>query len=643
MAVVAAVQVRVDASNAQKTLSSLQGAADKLKNSFGGVEQSTDKAKSAFGRLKTAGGSLQGVLASLGTTALFKGFVGAGVEADRTGKRLKLLSEAYGETAELQDFAAASAEKFTLGTTQAAGGVTDLYGRLRPMGIGLDDIKTTFNGVNTAAAKMNLSAADTEGVMLQLSQALGSGTLQGDEFRSIMERLPAIGQAVADSMGVQVSELKGLGSEGKLTTEVIIKALQKLSGQDPPPADAYKQFQKAMSDLSTTMGTELLPAVTPIVQALAGVLTKFGQLPGPVKTLIASVGLLAAAFVVLAPAISAIGALGIGAKLAALAPIVGSIGSALGGLLPIIAGVFTGPVGWAALLVAAGAAIYAFRDEIGKALRPIGNLFGNAFRAVNDHFLAPIKNAFVGASRFIHDKFVAPFKPQIDEIVSNAKAAFGRIYKIVTEPYKQAWQFIQRSFISPVQSGVEHLVTGIGNAFNAVYGMITRPFQQAYNFVVGIVNNILSMVAKALSAVSKIGSGGGGSTTTTTQTAAAGAYWSGGFQAFAKGGMVKGPTLGLIGEGGEPEYIIPQSKAAGFAANFLSGKRGAGAIPGFADGGVVAPSSASVNIQTGPVTQMGGQNYVTMQDMSQAVQAGVEQTLQFLMSDGTVRTGVGFD
>jgi len=132
-------------------------------------------------------------------------------------------------------------------------------------------------------------------------------------------------------------------------------------------------------------------------------------------------------------------------------------------------------------------------------------------------------------------------------------------------------------------------------------------------------------------------------TTTTTEAAAAGAYWGGGFQAFAKGGMVKGPTLGLIGEGGEPEYIIPQSKAAGFAANFLSGKRGAGAIPGFADGGVVAPSSASVNIQTGPVTQMGGQNYVTMQDMSQAVQAGVEQTLQFLMSDGTVRAGVGFD
>ncbi len=602
-------------------------------------------AKSLTNRLNT----LQGTLARVGTAALVKGFAQAGVEAERTGKRLKLLSEGYNETAKLQALASKAAEKFSIGTTAAASAATDLYGRLRPMGISLDEIGTVFNGVNVAASKMNLSAADTEGVMLQLSQALGSGTLQGDEFRSIMERLPAIGQAVADSMGVQVSQLKTLSSQGKITTAEIIKALEGLAGQDPPQADAYKQFNKAMADLSTTMGTELLPAITPIVQALGNLVGVFGKLPGPVKTFTAGVLGLGAAFVVLAPAaaavgpaLAAIGALGLGAKLAALAPIVASIGSALSGLLPIIAGVFTGPVGWATLLVAAGAAIYAFRDEIGEALRPIGNLFTSAFRAVNDRFLAPIKKAFVGASRFIHDKFVAPFKPQINKIVTNAKAAFGNIFRIVTEPYRQAWQFIQGSFIAPAQSGVQHLVAGIGNAFSAVYGMITRPFQQAYNFVVGIVSGILNMVNRALRALASIG-GGGDSGSFSGETAAAGAYWSGGFQAFAKGGMVKGPTLGLIGEGGEPEYIIPQSKAAGFAANFLSGKRGTGAIPGFADGGVVAPSSASVSIQTGPVTQMGGQNYVTMQDMSQAVQAGVEQTLQFLMSDGTVRAGVGFD
>lgn len=100
------------------------------------------------------------------------------------------------------------------------------------------------------------------------------------------------------------------------------------------------------------------------------------------------------------------------------------------------------------------------------------------------------------------------------------------------------------------------------------------------------------------------GSSGGGGAVQQAQ----GGYNKGAFKAFAQGGVVTGPTLGLIGEGGEPEYIIPESKAAGFAANYISGQRGAKAIPGFAEGGYVGP----VNITTGPVMQQDGTNYVTM-------------------------------
>ena len=80
------------------------------------------------------------------------------------------------------------------------------------MGVSLKEIETVFFGVNKAAKMVGLSSADTEGVMLQLSQALGSGKLQGDELRSIMERMPAVGQAVAKVMGVAASEIKQLGS-----------------------------------------------------------------------------------------------------------------------------------------------------------------------------------------------------------------------------------------------------------------------------------------------------------------------------------------------------------------------------------------------------------------------------------------------
>lgn len=580
-------------------LSKLKASAEKLNQKLQPLTESVKKIGTAgakgFEKLNNKLNTVSGTLARIGTAAVVRGFAQAGVEAERTAKRLKLLSGEYGETDGVQKLAAEAAEKFTIGQTRAASAVTDLYGRLRPAGVSLKEIGTVFNGVNVAAAKMNLSTADTEGVMLQLSQALGSGVLQGDEFRSIMERLPSVGQAVAKSMEVSVGELKKLSSEGKITTDVIIKALDGLSKQKPPAADAYKQFNAAIENLATTIGTELLPAITPIVQATASLVSAFGELPGPAKTIVAAVVGLAGAFVVLAPAVAAIGpafaaigALGLGAKLAALGPIIASIVSALSGLLPILAGVFTGPVGWAALLVGAGTAIYAFRGQIADALKSIGSFFKAAFDAVG--------NILKKAAQLYMDYYVDPILGFGQDLFDGLVSIFDRIAGVARDPLLAVVGFIR----------------GI---FNNILATINRGINGAINLVNRLIAGFNRLPAPNIPFIPQMS-----------------------VPQFAKGGVVTGPTLAMVGEGGEDEYIIPQSKAAGFAANFLSGKRGAGAIPGFAEGGFVSPS---VSIQTGPVTQMDGQNYVTAQDMSQAVQAGVEQTLQFIMSDGTIRTGIG--
>jgi len=95
---------------------------------------------------------------------------------------------------------------------------------------------------------------------------------------------------------------------------------------------------------------------------------------------------------------------------------------------------------------------------------------------------------------------------------------------------------------------------------------------------------------------------------------------------FAKGGVVGGPTLAMVGEGGEREYIVPESKMARASANYLAGMRGGSVIPAFADGGVVGPSggggaaNTTVQITTGPVLQQDGQRYVTVGDLERALQ-----------------------
>jgi hypothetical protein len=126
----------------------------------------------------------------------------------------------------------------------------------------------------------------------------------------------------------------------------------------------------------------------------------------------------------------------------------------------------------------------------------------------------------------------------------------------------------------------------------------------------------------------------GGSSSSTSQMSAPRLQQ---IEAFAKGGLVTKPTVGLIGEGGESEYVIPASKMGTAAMNYISGGRGAGIMEG-GGGGMAAPS---INIQTGPVTQMNGQDFVSTADLSSAVQSGVQQTLALLRNDTNTRRAVG--
>ena len=82
------------------------------------------------------------------------------------------------------------------------------------------------------------------------------------------------------------------------------------------------------------------------------------------------------------------------------------------------------------------------------------------------------------------------------------------------------------------------------------------------------------------------------------------------------------------------EHIVPQSKEAGFAT-----VSGSSAIP--SGGGGSGGGLPTISIQTGPVMQINGQNYVTTQDLSSAVQSGVQQTLNMMRNDRGTRRLVG--
>ncbi len=577
MSVVANVAINVDASKALQQIKGVDTAVGNLAKSAAAVPSKIGSGIDGLGgKMQALGGrfaTLGGAIASLGAGAALKGFLDAGVAAERTGKTIQALAGSYKEVAGVNKIANDAAKEFGIGQTTAAKSVADLYGRLRPMGVSLEDVGKTFNGVNKAAGLMNLTAADTEGVMLQLSQAMGSGKLQGDELRSVMERLPAVGQAVAKVMGVSVGEIKQLGADGKITTDIIIEAMNELNKLKPPPPDAVKLYTAAVEDLQTSIGTKLLPVFTPFLQSLTGLINAFSALPQPVQNVVIGIGgLVAVLALVAAPLgflisgigslVTALAAANIGGLIAGwaavAAPAIGAISAAFTGLLTFLTGtlvpaliaIFSGPVGWTVLAVAAVVAMaIAFRKPLGDFLNWLWN--------------------------------------------------WGK-------PIRQFWVSLWDGAVKLAGNAVQSIKSVFIGVGAVIRGALNGVLRSIFNSVNGAINNINFLIGRANALSAKVR----GPQLPLLPTVSV--------PQFAKGGVVSGPTLAMVGEGGEPEYIIPASKMGRASMNYLNGARGGAVIPAYAAGGFVG-GSAQINVTTGPVMQQNGQQYVTIADLEKAM------------------------
>lgn len=95
------------------------------------------------------------------------------------------------------------------------------------MGRGQEETLRLIETLNKATVVSGATTSEAASGVLQLGQAFGSGRLQGDEFRSIMENLPVVADLVAKSMGKTRGELKLLSTQGKITAEELRLAFER--------------------------------------------------------------------------------------------------------------------------------------------------------------------------------------------------------------------------------------------------------------------------------------------------------------------------------------------------------------------------------------------------------------------------------
>lgn len=196
----------------KSNLSMTQQAASGVKNAFGGMRNQlmniyagTQLVRQGWEALKNGAAYLDGL---------------ASMKA-----RANLVNDGTQTTPELQDKIAGAALRSRADYTAFASSTVKMNMLAPDAFQGNDDAIAFMETLNKMFVISGTSAEESTAAMYQLTQAMASGRLQGDEFRSIIENAPMLKNALMDSLGVGSAELKEMSSEGELTAGVIKKAM----------------------------------------------------------------------------------------------------------------------------------------------------------------------------------------------------------------------------------------------------------------------------------------------------------------------------------------------------------------------------------------------------------------------------------
>jgi len=205
-------------SKSSTDLDKLSKSAGKADNSTTKLTKTTNTATTSLMGMKTA---VVSIVAALGVTKI----IGYADSWSLVNSRLKLATDST------EEFSKAQKELFEISqlTRQEFTATADLYSRMaratKSLGTNQEDLLKVTQTVNEALIVSGASAQEASSVITQLGQGLASGVLRGEEFNSIMENGSRVALALADSLGVNLGELRAMAKEGKLTSEIIVNAL----------------------------------------------------------------------------------------------------------------------------------------------------------------------------------------------------------------------------------------------------------------------------------------------------------------------------------------------------------------------------------------------------------------------------------
>ena len=223
------------------------------------TEETSDSYRGLEGKIKSAVGAL-------GSLAAIKKVVDISDELTQTEARLGMIADKENDINSLTNKIMASANRARAPYTDMADTVAKLSLNTGKLFKNDEAIQFSEN-LNKLYKIAGTEASAAAGASMQLTQALGSGVLRGDEFNSVMEAAPNIMQTIADYMEVPLGSLRKMASEGKITADIVKNALL-----DPNTTKAIsEQFDtipKTWSDVATLTMNKVYYASIPLLHVI---------------------------------------------------------------------------------------------------------------------------------------------------------------------------------------------------------------------------------------------------------------------------------------------------------------------------------------------------------------------------------------
>lgn len=434
------------------------------------AQQAADKVKTEVDKIGSGLSGLTGLLAGLASVGFAKSMLDTADAVQSINSQIRQVVSSETEYLAVQRQLLDTANRTRASLESTASLYVSTSRALKDYGYTQQEILKFTEATNNAMTIGGVGAQQQAAALMQLSQALGSGVLQGDEFKSIAKAAPILLDTIAEYMGKSRAEIKKLGSEGQLTADVIFKAI----------SGASEKFGEQATKMPMTMGQALTVFSNNWQSMVSKLLNDSGTMSGiaaVIKLIADNLNLVVPIVAGFAVAVAAAVAPTLALNLALLANPFGIIAVAIGTVIGLIAkfgdeiDVFGG--GWSNLSDVIRAVWQIITETIGEAV-------------------GTVKSWFDGLTGWLNES-VGGWSSLFGRVMSVISSAIGAYVNVYINIFATGWMLIKEA-TNDMPQFFANLGKLIGNAFlSAIEWMINK--------AVGMINSMIDFANAALSMV----------------------------------------------------------------------------------------------------------------------------------------------